>query len=163
MTPEKLFTGAQRDPFQRSTRDGPLKFWVKAHTSFGESAPAATTSSFFTLGKATLVQVVPVSRHAVALAPDSPLPSNAQPVVLPVATSAVNWPLKSVLTDLTMCHFGAAAGRAEVPAKAAVPVIAPSAITPAPTAAAAASHPRPRTLITRDIFRFPLLRQAVAD
>src|ERR1700749_5009788 len=125
------------EPFQRSTRDPPvLRFTVNAQTSFGESAPAAMTSSPDTLGNAALAHVLPFSRQAVAF-DVSPRPSNAQAVVLPVTARAGNWPEASVFTVLTTRQRGPVAVAAPLAAAAGTD----SASRPA-AVAAAVSHTR---------------------
>src|SRR5450432_843632 len=85
--PENNFSADHLCPFQCTTRDPVWKMLVSnAHTSDGDTAAAAVTSSSGFPGNATRVQVAPFHCHAVGplLAPT---PSNAHPVVPPVATT----------------------------------------------------------------------------
>ena len=124
----------------------PLIWLANAHTSDGELAPAVTTVSLFLPGNAlSWVQAPPLSRQAVsAVAALLNWPPNAQPLVLPVATTAVKTP-PLVLTDLTTCQCGAA-GAAEAGAASA---------TVAAQAPAATSQVRPRIALIRAMSPVP--------
>src|SRR5215469_4746102 len=115
---------------------------VNTHTSDGDDAPAAMTDSLLLQGNGAFVQVPPLSRHAVGLED----PSNAQAVVVPVATSAVKSPLLLVFTDLTMRQCAAADGCGALAAAVATPAVLTAAVA-APSISPAAT---PRTL--PDIF-----------
>ena len=109
---------------------------MNAHTSDGDVAPAAMTSSLVLPGNFTRVQVLPLRSHAAGTSVlTTGFPLNAQAVVFPVATTAVKSPVTPLCTDLTMCHDG---GADAVPAAA---VTLPSASSPATPAATAKTLP----------------------
>lgn len=91
MLPPNVFTTANFDPVHRSTRDAlKEKSPSNAHTFDGYDAAAMSTDSvFFLPGNGTCFQLPPERSHAVSPA-GAAVPSNAKPVVLPVATTAVN-------------------------------------------------------------------------